>query len=292
MNYNSDFAENLIAAGADPNLRNNAGETPLHLAAIKGQSEYISILLHAGAKIDARDPDGCTPLLNAAFIGSDYCIEELLAADPDIMARTTNGWSAIGICVDRCLWSAYETLKTAGAWEPSWSPLHSSIWNGDWTSFTNELNAGTDIDIKDVSAILAAEFNATRAYLLFRKMMTQTYGETAMAEYETTSANGWSYRMTVLYADLEQLAQIPIQIDQDKAVFPKMPGLGNEATLMIKVDQVWKIIPSLTMPPEYYPEVATSFKQLAEIFKNATQAIQTGRHTPSDIKRMMTEGRF
>ncbi|KAH8692272.1 ankyrin repeat-containing domain protein [Talaromyces proteolyticus] len=51
----------LLAAGADPNLKNKKGQTPLHVM-IGPNSELIDILLDAGADLEACDNEGQTPL--------------------------------------------------------------------------------------------------------------------------------------------------------------------------------------------------------------------------------------
>ena len=57
----------LIKQGADPNLRNWRGETPLHRAAIRNPDLDVSrALIAAGADVNARDESGATPLHRAA----------------------------------------------------------------------------------------------------------------------------------------------------------------------------------------------------------------------------------
>ncbi|KAJ5889943.1 hypothetical protein N7504_010753 [Penicillium tannophilum] len=56
---NKGIMDALLAAGADVNLQNKAGDTPLHT----DRHENISWLLHAGANIEARNHQGQTPLL-------------------------------------------------------------------------------------------------------------------------------------------------------------------------------------------------------------------------------------
>lgn len=71
----------LISNGADPNLRNGNGETPLHVLAcsssyfgfcgslgVNAYEELLRLLISHGAKIDARDSHGRTPLFR--IIGS------------------------------------------------------------------------------------------------------------------------------------------------------------------------------------------------------------------------------
>jgi len=58
----------LIDAGADVNLQNRNGETPLHAAIIHhNRVEPSRILIEAGADLDVQNEDGWTPLHWAAY---------------------------------------------------------------------------------------------------------------------------------------------------------------------------------------------------------------------------------
>lgn len=52
----------LLSAGADPNLQNQKGETPLHSRGREIGVESVSRLLNAGANLEIRDAQGQTPL--------------------------------------------------------------------------------------------------------------------------------------------------------------------------------------------------------------------------------------
>ena len=45
----------LVESGADPGARHPLGWSPLHLAAVWGRQEILSLLLNAGAAVDAED---------------------------------------------------------------------------------------------------------------------------------------------------------------------------------------------------------------------------------------------
>lgn len=87
----------LLDAGADPNERNLAGETPLLEMRTNGRSSgIVELLLESGADINARDLKGSTLLLRAmsggSYGGSDHQdVEDLLEKGADINVRDFDG---------------------------------------------------------------------------------------------------------------------------------------------------------------------------------------------------------
>ncbi|MEK9210629.1 MULTISPECIES: ankyrin repeat domain-containing protein [unclassified Sphingomonas] len=75
----------LLQKGADPNLRDGRGNTPLLLAVGGGQSEMIRILTAAKANPNIGNASGETPLIRAVQRYDIGMVRELLAAgaDPD-----------------------------------------------------------------------------------------------------------------------------------------------------------------------------------------------------------------
>ncbi len=83
---NVDAVKELIERDADVN---KAGWTPLHYAASAGSPQHtqiISLLLERHAYIDAASPNGTTPLMMAAHYGSTDAVQLLLqeGADPTL----------------------------------------------------------------------------------------------------------------------------------------------------------------------------------------------------------------
>lgn len=75
----------LLQRGANPNIRNNAGVTPLQLATRLGFVEGAEELLKKGAQVNAADSQGETPLIAAVHQRNVEMVRRLLAegGDPD-----------------------------------------------------------------------------------------------------------------------------------------------------------------------------------------------------------------
>ena len=82
----------LIARGADVN---KPGWTPLHYAASGGHVGVIGLLLEENAYVDAASPNGTTPLMMAARYGSDEAVDALLLAGADATLRNDQGLDAL-----------------------------------------------------------------------------------------------------------------------------------------------------------------------------------------------------
>ena len=93
--FNLELVQQLLKAGADPNMANKNGWTPLMFAAKYGQLEIAQSLLAAGADPNRATKDGRTPLMVAKdnkhkdivlFIKQQQSVNEIIAnsnIDPD-----------------------------------------------------------------------------------------------------------------------------------------------------------------------------------------------------------------
>ena len=80
----------LLEKGADPNIQNNKGNTPLHYLAFKGNDTLVNtlaqIFLEKGADPNIKNNEGNTPLHVAIFKGKSNIVNSLLekGAEPNI----------------------------------------------------------------------------------------------------------------------------------------------------------------------------------------------------------------
>lgn len=96
---NSVMALFLVASGADVNLQNNSGETPLHFAVSANNLEIIQFLIENGADIQPQGDS--TPLLAAARRGYFEIVQFLVRNGADINRRDNNGNSALDLAYNR-----------------------------------------------------------------------------------------------------------------------------------------------------------------------------------------------
>ena len=87
-----DLAARMIKKGADIN---KTGWTPLHYAASSGHLAIISLLLENSAYIDAESPNGSTPLMMAAMYGTPTAVKLLLQEGADPQLKNQQGLTAL-----------------------------------------------------------------------------------------------------------------------------------------------------------------------------------------------------
>ena len=80
----------LIAAGAEINVRNNKGLTPLAAAAFNGDEDSFALLLNEGAKPDVMDNSQKSAIVYAAAKGFIGIVRTLLSVGIDVNQRYGN----------------------------------------------------------------------------------------------------------------------------------------------------------------------------------------------------------
>lgn len=87
-----DVAQRLMKKGADVN---KTGWTPLHYAASGGKVPLLKLLIENHAYIDAESPNGTTPLMMAAMYGTGAAVELLLQEGADPRLTNQQGLTAL-----------------------------------------------------------------------------------------------------------------------------------------------------------------------------------------------------
>jgi ankyrin repeat protein len=91
--------QQLLAAGADVDVRDSEGSLPLHEAAAAGHVAVAQLLLESGAAVDARDAQQRTPLHAAVRPGHVAVADALLRGGAALSARDVHGSSPFGEAV-------------------------------------------------------------------------------------------------------------------------------------------------------------------------------------------------
>lgn len=105
-----DLARKMIDRGADVN---QPGWAPLHYAATHGSPELVTLLLDQHAYVDAESPNGTTPLMMAAQYGSTEAVKRLLEAGAQPLQKNRQGLSALDFAQRGSRRDAVELISAA-----------------------------------------------------------------------------------------------------------------------------------------------------------------------------------
>ena len=90
-----EMAHLLLAHGADPNIQDKYGATPIQCAASSGNLEYLELLLAAGADPAYVSPDGQDAFYAAVISSRFECAERLLGLGGDVNTQDHRGKTAL-----------------------------------------------------------------------------------------------------------------------------------------------------------------------------------------------------
>ena len=148
----------LNAAGTDVNATNQEGNTPLHRAAIKGNTEIAKALIARGANVNATDLSEWTPLHWAVVKNHIEIIDSLITADADINASCRVGFTPLYHAISDGKIEIVKKLIQAGLniaqpggnyWMPY--PLHLAISKGHMDIAQLCIDKGANIEATPTS---------------------------------------------------------------------------------------------------------------------------------------------
>ncbi|CAE7423020.1 unnamed protein product [Symbiodinium sp. CCMP2592] len=119
----ADVVQLLLEAGADKELGDIDGCTPLFVAAQTGHAPVVRLLLEAGAQTEVRDLKGRTALMEASMRGHTPVVQLLLEAGAQKDARDVEGRTAVMEASRNGHASVRQLLVDAGAELPKWTSV-------------------------------------------------------------------------------------------------------------------------------------------------------------------------
>ena len=87
--------KSLIESGADVNIKNNGGWSPLYMAAAGGHLDVVKLLIAKGANVNTSNNFGWTPLHATVISGHQGIVELLLAKGANVNAKRIGGWTVL-----------------------------------------------------------------------------------------------------------------------------------------------------------------------------------------------------
>jgi ankyrin repeat protein len=167
----------LIAAGADVNVSDDRGQTPLHYAVVSNSSKspkLIGILTEAGAVLDNVDEQGQTPMIKAVASGAVRChnskiniegrLEILLKAGAKTNVQDVDGRTA----------------------------LHYTAKYGDTKACTMLVEAGLKTNIQDLDGKTALFLAAKYGELAVCEMLIEAGAKTEVQDVNGDTALHWA----------------------------------------------------------------------------------------------------
>ena len=113
-----EMIETLLTHNANPNLANNDGFTPLHLAAFKEDDKHLDIiesLAKQSNNINAQTENGSTPLHLATLLDKAHTVEKLQKLGADLSVQDKRGSTALHLATRLQKSSTKNKLKELGA---------------------------------------------------------------------------------------------------------------------------------------------------------------------------------
>ena len=143
----------LLDSGADVNVRDELGETPLHVSGVRGYKDTASLLIARGADVNAGDVRGLTPVHAAAWGGHPDTVALLISNGANINARDHDRLTPLHTAALAGRKETVALLIIKGADinaknKDSLTPLHAAALAGDRETVALLIKEGADINVR------------------------------------------------------------------------------------------------------------------------------------------------
>ena len=146
-----------LEAGADLEVRNDQGKTPLHMAArFNEDAAVVTALLEAGADLTARDDFGATPFHLSGGNENPAIVTVLLEAGADPKERTAQGWTPLHYTARGSRSPAVLDVLVKAGVDPAAGNNFSARNALHWSVISNPFDSGSDKTAAFVSAFVKA----------------------------------------------------------------------------------------------------------------------------------------
>mmetsp|Transcript_5790 Transcript_5790/g.16266 ORF Transcript_5790/g.16266 Transcript_5790/m.16266 type:complete len:435 (+) Transcript_5790:177-1481(+) len=161
-NNKEDLVKWLLDEGVMPNVKDNHGVTPLHVAAIKGHIKLVELLLDSDSSIKkVTDANGDTAVHWASTKGHLEIVELLLSQGSALDIANKQGWTALHRAAFNGRVEVMERLLNAGASlhavnQDCNTALHLAAFNNHLSAISLLLKWGAKTDMRNAEGLTPA----------------------------------------------------------------------------------------------------------------------------------------
>jgi ankyrin repeat protein len=159
----------LVASGTDVNAKDKSGETPLHIAAVRGYQEITSLLIAEGADVNCRNARKLTPLHAAAWSGHKETVALLIDNDANINAKDEDGVTPLHVSALSGSIKTLVLLINNGAVinarsKYGMAPLHAAALAGQKKAVELLIDKGADVKAKNNEGVTPLQLASQKGH--------------------------------------------------------------------------------------------------------------------------------